>query len=149
MKISLGADHGAFDLREAILAALTEAGHEVIDHGAHSRDSVDYPDFAKAVGLDVTSGRAQLGICCCTTGIGISIAANKIPGIRAALVKFDDEAALARRHNKANVLCFGQLHTTAYEARRLIDIFLKAEFEGGRHERRVNKIDSIAADCGC
>lgn len=140
MKISLGVDHGAFNLRETLLAHLKEAGHDVIDHGTYSTDSVDYPDYAHAVSSDITAGRADLGVLCCTTGIGVSIAANKVEGIRAANVRYEDEAALSRRHNHANVICLGALHTTTYEAKRLVDIFLSAPFEGGRHARRVGKM---------
>lgn len=142
MKISLGVDHGAFALRQSILAHLKEEGHQVIDHGTHSLDSVDYPDFAAKVAADVAGGQADLGILCCTTGIGMGIAANKVPGVRAAICHFEDEAALCRRHNNANVLCLGGMHTTAYEAARLVDTFLNAEFEGGRHARRVGKFSS-------
>jgi RpiB/LacA/LacB family sugar-phosphate isomerase len=140
MKISLGVDHGAFNLRETLLAHLKDAGHDVIDHGTYSTDSVDYPDYAHAVASDITAGRADLGVLCCTTGIGVSIAANKVDGIRAANVRYEDEAALSRRHNHANVICLGALHTTTYEAKRLVDIFLSAPFEGGRHARRVGKM---------
>lgn len=144
LTISLGVDHGAFALREVLLTHLREAGHLVIDHGTYSADSVDYPDFAQAVADDVVSGRAKLGVLCCTSGIGMSIAANKVPGVRAALVHYEDEAALCRRHNHANVICLGALHTTHYEACRLVDIFISSTFEGGRHERRVNKINILA-----
>lgn len=140
MKISLGVDHGAFGLREVMLTHLKESGHEVIDHGTYTADSVDYPDFAHAVGNDVANGLADFGLLFCTTGIGMSIAANKVDGVRAAIAHHDDEAALARRHNNANILCLGAMHTTAYEAKRLVDIFLDASFEGGRHARRVNKM---------
>lgn len=139
MKITLGADHGAFHLREATLNYLKENGHEVIDHGTYSTDSVDYPDFVDLVCRDLREEKAELGILCCTTGLGMSIAANKQPGIRAALVHYNDEAGLSRRHNNANVLCMGQLHTTAHEAAQLIDTFLSAPFEEGRHARRVAK----------
>lgn len=139
MKLSLGVDHGATALRSALLEHLRQRGHEIIDHGTDSTESVDYPDFARLVADDVLSGRAQCGILCCTTGIGMSISANKVPGIRAALVRHEDEASLTRRHNNANVLCLGGLHTTPYEAARLVDAFLGSEFEGGRHARRVDK----------
>jgi ribose 5-phosphate isomerase B len=139
MNISIGFDHGALPLRQALLEHLNSDGHTVIDHGTDSTQSVDYPDFAKAVCADVTSEKAEIGILCCTTGIGMSMSANKFKGIRAALVRFEDEAALTRRHNNANVLCLGALHTTAYEACRLADTFLANSFEGGRHERRVGK----------
>ena len=139
MKLSIGVDHGALNLRESLLEQLRAAGHEVIDHGASSTESVDYPDFAQKVCEDVTTGRAECGILCCTTGIGMSMSANKYPGIRAALVHFENEADLTRRHNNANVICLGAHHTTGYEAGRLVNTFLSSTFEGGRHARRVDK----------
>jgi ribose 5-phosphate isomerase B len=139
MKISIGFDHGALPLRQPLLDHLKEHGHQVIDHGTDSSASVYYPDFAREVCSDVTGGKAEAGILCCTTGIGMGMSANKFKGIRAALVRYEDEAALTRRHNNANVLCMGALHTTGYEAARLVDTFLANSFEGGRHDRRVGK----------
>lgn len=141
--ISLGADHGAFELRQAILSYLQEKGLQYVDHGTYEKTSVDYPDFAAAVARDLQTGKADIGVLCCTTGIGMSIAANKFTGIRAALVHHDEEAALTRRHNNANVLCFGQLYTTAHMACRMLEVFLNAGFEGGRHQRRVDKMTSF------
>jgi RpiB/LacA/LacB family sugar-phosphate isomerase len=141
MKISIGFDHGALSLREALIPYLQENGHELVDHGTDSPESVDYPDYSRAVCEDIQNGRAEYGILCCTTGIGMSMSANKFPGVRAALVRYEDEAALTRRHNNANVLCLGALHTTAYEARRLADAFISNAFEGGRHARRVGKFN--------
>lgn len=142
MKVSIGFDHGAVSLRQALLQHLENNGHQVIDHGTDSPASVDYPDYAIPVCEDVREGRAEFGILCCTTGIGMSMAANKQPGIRAANVKFEDEAALTRRHNNANVLCMGALHTTSYEAVRLTETFISSNFEGGRHARRVSKFET-------
>ncbi len=142
MKISIGADHGGISLRSALTAALQQAGHTVIDHGTFSAESVDYPDFSSLVGSDVVEQRAERGILICKTGIGMSIAANKIAGIRAALVHFEDEASLCRRHNNANVIVFGAGHTVPEQAVRFAQIFLAAEFEGGRHQRRVDKLES-------
>jgi RpiB/LacA/LacB family sugar-phosphate isomerase len=139
MIISIGFDHGALPLREALLTHLRQQGHTLVDHGTDKPDSVDYPDFARLVCEDVTGKRAEVGILCCTTGIGMSMSANKFPGIRAALVRYEDEAALTRQHNHANILCMGALHTTAYEAARLADTFLASQPEGGRHARRVGK----------
>jgi ribose 5-phosphate isomerase B len=139
MKISIGFDHGALPLREALIQHLESKGHSLLDHGTDSDRSVDYPDFAKLVTQDITSGESELGVLCCTTGIGMSMAANKVKGIRAALVHHEDEASLTRRHNNANVICFGALHTTPEEAVKLVDVFIENEFEGGRHERRVDK----------
>lgn len=145
MKISIGADHGGLALREVLVAHLQATGHTVLDHGTFSETSVDYPDYARLVGTDVTSGQADRGILICTTGIGISIAANKLPGVRAALVNHEDEAALSRAHNHANIICFGQRHTTPFEAKRYVDIFLSTEPETGRHTRRVEKIAALEA----
>ncbi len=142
MKISIGADHGGVSLRSALAAALQTAGHTVIDHGAFSTESVDYPDFSAQVGSDIQARRADLGILICKTGIGMSIAANKIPGIRAALVHYEDEAALCRQHNNANVIVLGSSHTKPEAAIRLVNIFLNSEFEGGRHQRRLDKLES-------
>ncbi|MGC9449848.1 MAG: ribose 5-phosphate isomerase B [Oceanipulchritudo sp.] len=142
MKVSIGFDHGAIGLREAVLRSLEEAGHEVTDHGTDSSESVDYPDYARDVTADIVEGRAEAGILCCTTGIGMSMAANKVKGIRAALVRYEDEAALTRQHNDANVLCMGALHTTPHEAARLVKAFLENTFTGAdhpRHSRRVGK----------
>ena len=143
MKVSIGFDHGALGLRAPVIEKLSELQHEVADHGTDSPESVDYPDYARLVAEDVASGRADLGILCCTTGIGMSIAANKVDGVRAALVHHEDEAELTRRHNNSNILCLGALHTTAYDAKRLVEIFLKSEFEGGRHARRVDKFTAL------
>jgi len=147
MKISIGFDHGALPLRAPLLQHLREGGHQLVDHGTDSAESVDYPDFARLVADDVAAGRAEAGILCCTTGIGMSIAANKVPGVRAALVRHEDEAALSRQHNHANVLCMGALHTTAHEARRIADAFLASAPESGRHARRVGKFTAWEPGC--
>ena len=140
MKISLGADHGGVDLKDILAQALRGAGLEIIDRGTHGHDSVDYPDFAVAVARDVAAGVAERGILVCTTGIGICIAANKIHKVRAALCFNEDGAEFCRRHNDANIICFGQKYITPYMAQKMAMIFLNTEFEGGRHERRVEKI---------
>ena len=140
MKISLGSDHGGVDLKDTLAQALRAAGLEVIDRGTHGHDSVDYPDFAVAVARDVAGCTAERGILVCTTGIGVCIAANKIHKVRAAMCFNEDGAEYCRRHNDANVICFGQKYITAYMAQKMAMIFLNTEFEGGRHERRVNKI---------
>jgi RpiB/LacA/LacB family sugar-phosphate isomerase len=146
MKISIGFDHGAIALRSPVMEYLEANGHEVIDHGTDSSDSVDYPDFAKLVGDDVAGGTAEAGVLCCTTGIGMSMAANKIKGVRAALVHYEDEAALTRQHNNANVICLGSLHVSPDQAKRLVASFLQNTFEGGRHERRVCKFTDWEKD---
>jgi ribose 5-phosphate isomerase B len=140
MKISLGADHGGVDLKDILAQALRVAGLEVIDRGTHGHESVDYPDFAVAVANDVAGGAAERGVVICTTGIGVCIAANKIHQVRAALCFNEDGAEFCRRHNDANVICFGQKYITPYMAQKMTMIFLNTAFEGGRHERRVEKI---------
>ncbi|MFM9000265.1 MAG: ribose 5-phosphate isomerase B [Opitutia bacterium] len=139
--ISLGSDHGGFALRRGLADALRARGHAVLDRGSETEASCDYPDSAQAVGADVTAGRARFGILVCTTGIGISIAANKIRGVRAALVQSADAAGLSRRHNDANVLCFGAKYVDLPLALACLDAFLSSEFEGGRHCRRVDKLE--------
>ena len=146
MNISIGFDHGALQLRTPVIETLKQGGHTVIDHGTDSGQSVDYPDYAKLVADDVVSEKADAGILCCTTGIGMSMAANKIKGIRAALVHYEDEASLTRRHNNANVLCLGALHTLPSDAGKLVDTFLSSEFEGGRHEKRICKFIELESD---
>jgi ribose 5-phosphate isomerase B len=147
MKISLGADHGGVDLKDSLALALRAAGHEILDRGTHGHESVDYPDYAVLVSHDVVSGAAERGIVVCTTGIGISIAANKVPGIRAALCFNEDGAEFCRRHNNANVIAFGQKYITPYMALKMTEIFLRTAFEGGRHERRVGKITAEETSC--
>jgi glycine hydroxymethyltransferase len=140
---ALGADHGGYELKEFIKAHLREEGVSATDLGTHSTDAVDYPDYAEAVAEMVIGGRAGFGLLFCTTGVGMCMAANKVPGIRAAQV-FDEQMALvAHRHNNANILCLGGKVTTPEAARRIVDAFLSAHFEGGRHERRINKMENI------
>ncbi len=143
MKISIGSDHGGYDLKTALVATLKEDGHEVIDRGANGHESVDYPDFGEAVAKDVAGQSAAFGVLICTTGIGISISANKVHGIRAAVCHNEDAAEFCRLHNNANIICFGQKYDTPYMAAKMTRIFLATQFEGGRHERRVNKITAI------
>ena len=143
--VALGADHAGYELKQALVEPLRQRGLEVLDLGTHTPDSTDYPDYAKAVARAVADHRARWGILCCSTGIGMSIAANKVPGVRAALVHDPETAALARRHNDANVLCFSGKRTTPEQALAMIDAFLEARFEGGRHERRVQKLETC---CG-
>lgn len=140
MTIYLGSDHGGFELKEALKAYLADEAHLVIDQGTYSLESVDYPDYAKAVGEAVLADEGSLGIVICGTGIGISIAANKLKGIRAALCSEEFSARMARRHNNANVLALGGRTTGVELAKSIVDAFLSAEFEGDRHARRVEKI---------
>lgn len=139
--ISLGSDHAGLALKSAIAARLSSLGIRVLDRGTHSPESCDYPTYAQAVAADVVSGAALRGVLVCSTGIGISIAANKVPGIRAALVHNAEMAGLARRHNDANVLCLGARYASPELAAACLDAFLAAEFEGGRHARRLGLIE--------
>ena len=142
--IALGADHGGFELKEIIKKHLqAQAQYVVNDLGTYSQDSVDYPVFAKAVAEEVVGAKAAFGILVCGTGIGISIAANKIAGIRAALVHDEFTARMSREHNNANVLCLGGRTTDSLKALKLVDIFLGTLFEGGRHQRRLDEIKAI------
>lgn len=146
MKIAIGADHGGVDLKDYLAAYLADEGHDVIDLGTHGHDSVDYPDFAEAVARTVAQGEAERGVIICTSGIGVSITANKVRGIRAAICHNEDAAEFCRRHNDANVICFGQKYDAPYMATKMLDIFLSTDFEGGRHCRRVDKISSIEVE---
>lgn len=141
--IAIGADHAGYLLKNAVRDHLAAQGHEVEDLGASTGDSVDYPDYAEQVGQIVSSGQADRGILVCGTGLGMSMAANKMAGIRAALVYDVDCARLAREHNDANVLCLGARVTPADQAMALVDAFLTTPFAGGRHQRRVDKINAL------
>jgi ribose 5-phosphate isomerase B len=144
MKIAIAADHAGFSLKEKLLDALRAEGHDVTDFGTHSEDSTDYPDYAAAVSREVTHGTAERGILVCSTGVGMSMAANKIPGIRAALATSPEEVRLTREHNDANVLTIGAKFATPEYAEELIDIFLATDFSGGvRHARRIAKLADL------
>jgi RpiB/LacA/LacB family sugar-phosphate isomerase len=140
--VGLGADHGGFELKEAIREHLEQRGVSVADFGANSKEPTDYPDFALAVARSVAERRTEFGVLVCTTGVGMSIAANKIQGVRAALAHDEQTAALARRHNNANVLCLAGQGTSPEAARRMVDAFISSSFEGGRHEHRINKMEN-------
>jgi RpiB/LacA/LacB family sugar-phosphate isomerase len=143
---ALGADHGGFELKEALKQYLLQRGLTVADFGAKSKDPADdYPDFAQPAAQAVADGRAGLGLLVCTSGVGICIAANKIGGIRAGIAEDEEDAMLMRRHNDVNVLCLSGKKTPLEEAKKILDTFINAKFEGGRHERRVNKMDSRLA----
>jgi ribose 5-phosphate isomerase B len=144
--IVLGSDHGGLELKIAVQRLLAERGLEIRDMGTDNGDSVDYPDFAEKVALAVSSGEASLGVLICGTGIGMSIAANKYPGVRAALVTDEYMAKMAREHNNANILVMGGRVMTAEKARRLVEAWLDAEYAGGRHQRRLDKIARIEQD---
>ena len=143
MRVATGSDHAGYRLKKVLAERLAERGHEVTDLGAHSEDRVDYPDFGAAVGRAVAAGDADIGICVCGSGIGIAMAANKISGVRAAVVHDSVSAALARQHNDANVVCFGQRLIDDGTALGALDAFLDASFEGGRHVGRVAKLDAL------
>ena len=141
--IALACDHGALALKEAIKAHLEQQGLEYKDFGTYTEDSCDYPDFGAAAARVVASGACEKGIVCCTTGIGISIAANKIKGVRCALLHDHMSARLTRQHNNANMMALGAAVTPPMMAMELVDIFLNTPFEGGRHQRRVDKISAL------
>ncbi len=144
MKIAIAADHAGFSLKEALRERLSAAGHQLLDFGSFSGDSTDYPDYAFAVAERVASGEAIRGILICSTGIGMSIAANKVPGIRAALASSEEGVQLTRAHNDANVIALGAKFLSTDDAERLVGIFLTTEFDGGaRHARRIAKISAI------
>lgn len=143
MRIALGADHGGFELKNEVRNHLASQGIEVIDLGTNSKDSVDYPRFGFLVGDAVMTGKADLGIVVCGTGLGISIAANKVPGIRAVVCTETYSARMAREHNNANILALGGRVTGVGLALDIVDIFLKTPFAGGRHARRIELISSL------
>lgn len=145
MIIAVGNDHRGFPHKTAIKTALTAAGNTVIDCGCHGPESADYPDHALAVGTLVASGEVDLGIAICGSGIGVSIAANKVDGVRAALCSDREAAETTRRHNDSNVLCLSGDRISPEDAVDLADVFLAAEFDGGRHARRVDKITGYEA----
>jgi len=143
LRIAIGSDHAGFDYKEIVKKHLQEKGFEVIDKGTFSKESVDYPVYGEAVGRAVAEGEADRGIVICGTGIGISIAANKVKGVRAALCTNEYMARMSRKHNNANVLSFGARVLGIDVALGIVDVFLSTDFEGGRHERRVNLIMDI------
>ncbi|MCF7848047.1 MAG: ribose 5-phosphate isomerase B, partial [Kiritimatiellales bacterium] len=146
MKIAIGSDHGGYNLKTRLIELLKKKEIAVEDTGCNGTESVDYPDYAAAVAEQVSEGKVDQGLIICTTGIGVSITANKFPRVRAALCTLPEMASLSRQHNNANVLCLGGKFTTETEAEAILDAWLASEFEGGRHERRVNKIKGYAAE---
>ena len=143
MKLAIGCDHGGFELKEAVRGYLEENNIPYEDFGAYNTDSIDYTPIAAKAAKAVASGEADYGILVCSTGIGISIAANKVKGIRAALCTNEFCAEMTRRHNNANILCMGGKVIDKETALKLVDIFLHTEFEGGRHQRRIDQIAQI------
>ena len=143
MKIAIASDHGGYNLKQKIKKTLEEEGFDYEDLGTHGTRSVDYPDFAHQVARGTARGDYQRGIIVCGTGIGVSIAANKVPGIRAALCSDCFSARAAREHNDANVLTLGERVTGPGLAREIVKTFLSSQFEGGRHQGRIEKIEEI------
>lgn len=143
MKIVIGCDHGGFEHKNAIVEHLQNRGFEVTDCGIHENKSVDYPVIAKKVATEITSGNAERGILVCGTGIGMSLAANKIKGIRAAAVSEHFSAKYTRLHNNSNIICLGGRVIGIGTAIELVDLFLDTEFEGGRHAKRVDMITEL------
>ena len=141
MKIAIGNDHAGFLAKEEVVRFLKENGYEVEDFGTHSKDSCDYPVFGKKVAEAVANGNAQFGVVICSSGEGIMMAANKVPGIRCGIAYNDEVAALLRQHNNANVISFGANFMNVEDIKRRLSIFLNTEFEGGRHQRRVDLIE--------
>ena len=143
MKIALGCDHGGYELKQHIIKVLEKLGHEYEDFGCYNLDSCDYPDFGAAAARAVAEGKCDKGIVICTTGIGISIAANKVKGIRCALCGDSYSAEMTRRHNDANVLAMGAGIIGPNMAKKITEVFLTTAFEDGRHARRVGLLDNI------
>ncbi|MCW5964055.1 MAG: ribose 5-phosphate isomerase B [Bryobacterales bacterium] len=148
MKIAIGADHAGYAMKNELVTRLRALGHDVEDVGTFSPESTDYPDYAAAVAGRVSTGEAERGVLVCSTGVGMSIAANKVQGIRAAMAMSDEEVVLSRTHNNINVLTLGASLTDQESANRWTEIFLREGFDGGRHERRVNKIAALEAKHG-
>ena len=140
MKIALGSDHGGYELKEYIKTVIEKMGHEYVDFGCYNLDSCDYPDFGAAAAKAVAAGECEKAIGVCTSGIGISITANKVKGIRCAHCADCLQAEMTRRHNDANVMAIGAGFTGKNMAERMVEVFLTTEFEGGRHQRRVDKM---------
>lgn len=143
MKIAIGNDHAAVEMKNEIKAYLESKGHEVINFGTDTSASCNYPDYGKAVGKAVASGEAESGVLICGTGVGISLAANKVKGIRAAVCSEPVTARLTKLHNNANIICFGARIVGIETAKAIVDAWLDTEFEGGRHQTRVDMIMAI------
>ena len=143
MNVVIGSDHGGFELKQVLTAHLKSKGIEVLDVGCYDTNSVDYPDIAEKAAKELLSGGYEFGILVCGTGIGISIAANKIKGIRCAVVANEYCAEMTKRHNNANMLSFGGRVIGSDLAKNILDAYLNAEFEGGRHQNRIDKISAL------
>lgn len=147
MQIAVASDHRGIELKRTVLAKLQALGHNPIDRGAEGTDSVDYPDYAAVVAQQVSDGQLDRGVLICGTGIGMAIAANKYPGVRAAPCNDEVTAEISRRHNNLNVLCLSADLLSSRVAERMIEVWVGTEFEGGRHARRIDKISSIEKTC--
>ncbi|MCM1533987.1 MAG: ribose 5-phosphate isomerase B [Corallococcus sp.] len=142
MKIALASDHGGLQLKNHIKNFLVENGYDVEDFGTYTTDRCDYPDFARKAALSVADGECDRGVICCTTGIGVSMVANKVKNVRCALCLNEDMAVMTRKHNDANVIALGQKYVSESLAQDIVTAFLTTDFEGGRHAVRVNKIEN-------
>jgi ribose 5-phosphate isomerase B len=143
MKIPIGSDHAGFELKEQIKTMLTERGFEVVDVGTYTSDAVDYPDYAAKVAKSIQEGTYERGILLCGSGEGVCITANRFNHVRAALIWNTEVAVTSRTHNDANILCYPAKYVDIATAERILDIFLNTPFEGGRHERRVQKMTQL------
>ncbi len=143
MKIGIGNDHSAFELKQVIAAHLKAQGHEVVDYGSYSAERCNYPEFGEKVARAIVRGEVERGVLICGTGVGISLAANKVKGIRAAVCSEPYTAQLVRRHNNAQIIAFGARVVGDEMAKMIVDSFLAAEFEGGRHQMRIDMISEI------
>lgn len=146
MKIAIAADHGGFELKEHLKEKIKKLGHEPVDVGCHSLESVDYPDYGLQAAKLVSKGSVDRAILMCKTGIGMSIVANKVSGVRGALCLDENMAEMSRRHNDANVLILSANYVNPVKADKILDTWIKTEFEGGRHERRIRKIKDFEQD---
>lgn len=146
MKIVIGADHAGFELKEKIKTFLAARGDDVVDVGTDSADSVDYPDYGKKVAEGVSSGLFERGVVVCGSGIGMAITANKLSGVRAAVANDEESARLGRLHNDVNVLSVGARLTSPETAEKIVSVWLSTDFEGGRHQRRLDKINDIESE---
>lgn len=143
MRIAVGSDHAGFELKQLVRPLLERAGHEIVDVGTDSDESTDYPLHAEAAARLVAAGKAERAVLVCGSGVGVSIVANKVDGVRAVNAHDADEAELSRRHNDANVLTLGGRRLSGDEAQAIVERFLATEFEGGRHQRRVDQISAV------
>ena len=146
MRWAIGSDHAGYNLKEAVKAHLTARGDQVDDLGVHSLDSADYPEQAVAVARAVAQGQARRGVLVCGSGVGMCMTANRIHGVRGVLAPTTEHARLGRLHNDANLICLGERLTPQDQALAILDTFIATDFEGGRHQRRVDKIDSLTGD---